>query len=275
MRALGRALPDTLVLSGGGLRGLHGLGALAQLRNAGALRDVRHVVGTSSGAILGAMLATNQLERGLGLAMRQRGTWDIQLHKLASRYGIDSGRMLDDLLDRLFEGRADLTFRELLEDTGLDLHVCATNLSLRSPTYFCAADSPDMPVREAVRHSCTLPVLFSVLHAEYVYVDGGLVANLPVQRGRRVSKTGRILAIGYTTRATGRAPVTDLKSFLTALAETATSPCEQPTPASPREQFLFLDTGPVALEFDADAQKRLAWFMDGANQAKHFLKKRK
>jgi hypothetical protein len=32
-------LPDTLVIGGGGLRGLHGLGAVAHLKSVGALAD--------------------------------------------------------------------------------------------------------------------------------------------------------------------------------------------------------------------------------------------
>lgn len=270
-------LPDTLVVAGGGLRGVHGLGALAHLRRAGMLASVRRVVGTSSGAILGAMLATDQLERGLGLVLRQKGGWDIQLHKLPVQFGIDSGKMLDELIGALFEQTPDITFEQLHVRTGIDLHVCATDLQRRSAVYFCKNETPHMSVALAVRHSCTIPTMFAVKRDEKddgVFVDGGVVANFPMRRGRMLSLNGRVLGVCYSTpRDRGAARIADLRSFLEALMECTTSPCESSDAALPGELILTIESDPVAIEFDADARKRYSWFLEGAQQAKEFLKK--
>ena len=54
---------ETLVLSGGGMKGVASLGAVSALRRAGALRHVKRVVGTSAGALVAAALAVDRVER--------------------------------------------------------------------------------------------------------------------------------------------------------------------------------------------------------------------
>ena len=269
-------LPDTLVLSGGGLRAIHGLGALAQLKRAGSLAGVRHVVGTSSGSILGAAYVTDQLRRGLGLALRQKGGWDIKIHKLSTNFGVDSGKMLDDFIESLFVDFPDITFAELAKESGVDFHVCATNLTQRKVVFFSAEGTPNMKVAVAIRHSCTIPPMFAVKRSsshEDIFVDGGLIANFPVVHGRRLSRNGKIIAIGYLSSSCFREPITNLRGFLSAVCETMLTPCETEIHENPGDMFVFLRTGQTALDFSADVQRRFSWFLDGASQAKLFLKK--
>ena len=270
------ALPDTLVISGGGLRGVHGLGALAHLKHAGTLREIKHIVGTSSGAILGAMFATDQLRRGLGLVLRQKGGWDLKLHKLSKEFGIDSGKMLDDFLGALFEDFPGITFDELLDVSGIDLHVCATNLTQRKPVYFCAEGTPNMSVSLAIRHSCTLPAIFAIKRespGEDVFVDGGITANFPIHHGRHISRNGNVVGIGYLSSTCHREPINDIRSFLTSIVETWSNPCDTAVHETPGDILVFLRTGSSSLDFDADSHRRFGWFLDGASQAKKFLKK--
>lgn len=268
--------PDVLVIGGGGMRGLHGLGAVAQLKKEGQLADVRHIVATSSGAILGYMFATDQLVRGLGLCLRQRPTRDIRLDKLASTFGLDSGRTLDEFLKKLSAPVGEWTFEDMRRETGIDLHVAAVNLSQRKMQYFCAAETPGALVITAIRHSCTVPGLFGVKRAspaDDVIVDGGLLDNFPMARGRVVSPSGRVLGIAYKDIPAAEAQqITDLRLFLIAILETVTSPAAL-FPLPPGERVLFLESESISLDFAATPKQRLGWFQAGAEQARSFLKK--
>lgn len=265
--------PDTLVVGGGGMRGIHGLGAIARLRKEGHLAEVKHVVGTSSGAILGYMYATDQLERGLGLALRQKPLRDIRIDRIVKGFGVDSGKTLDEFLEKLSEPVGNLSFSELLEKSGIDLHVTVSNISKRRVEYFCASETPNASVVAAVRDSCTIPGLFCVRSRDGdVYADGGLVDNFPILRGRLISDTGQVLGICYENYPEELDDINDIRSFLAAVFETISSP---PPNVSllPTERVLVIESERITLDFGAEPSKRFDWFCVGAHQARAFLKK--
>jgi predicted acylesterase/phospholipase RssA len=271
------AKPDTLVIGGGGMRGIHGLGALARLHTDGHLADVKHVVGTSSGAILGYAFVTNQLEHSFGLALRQKPLRDIRIDKILTGFGIDSGRTLDDFLRKLSKSVGDITFAELFEASGLDLHVTVTNLTKRRVEYFCAEDTPNASVVDAVRNSCTVPGLFCVLKKDDdedtdIYVDGGLIDNFPMERGRRLTKTGQILGICYENDPEENKDIADAREFLAAVFETITNPSVYFKPG-PSERVLVIQSERITLDFGADVERRIRWFVQGATRAEEFIKK--
>lgn len=267
--------PETIVISGGGMRGIHGLGAVAKLREDGHLSNVKRIVGTSSGSIVGYALATDQLEKAFGVALRQKPQRDVRIDRIATGFGVDSGKTLDDFIEKLFEPRgAELTFSKLLEESGKDLHVVATNVTKRRVEYFCAADTPEASVMEAVRHSCTVPGLFAIKRKspfEDVYVDGGLLQNFPLERAREISKGGNVLGIRYDNDETVSDEVRDVRDFLVAIFETVTnSGVSRPLP---NERVLTIQSERITLDFGADVNKKVEWFVSGARSAAAFLKK--
>jgi NTE family protein len=267
-------LPDVLVIGGGGLRGLHGLGAVAQLKKSGRLAGVRHVVGTSSGAIVGYMFATDQLVRGLGLCLKAIPKRDIRIDKLASSYGIDSGRMLDEFLEELSAPVGAWTFEDMLRETGVDLHVVAVNLTKRELEFFCAERTPDVLVTTAVRYSSTVPGLFGVKRSPSgdIFVDGGILDNFPMERARAVTRNGSVVGISYKNAPS--ADIKNIRDFMIAVVETIATPSSTACPLpGAHELVLELETESISFDFGASAEDRLAWFREGADQARLFVKK--
>lgn len=84
-----------------------------------------------------------------------------------------------------------VTFIKFNEATGIDLVMTGTNLSTRRPMIFSGVESPDFPVAEAVAISMNLPIVYKPVavtarvngedHYQGLYVDGGLLNNLPIQ----------------------------------------------------------------------------------------------
>ncbi|MET3930587.1 putative acylesterase/phospholipase RssA [Lysobacter sp. OAE881] len=87
---------------------------------------------------------------------------------------------------------AKLSFAELKAITGIELKVCATNLSQRRSVIFSAVTTPDFPVIEAVGMSACYPFVFKPVFINApshdlvlgqlrgLWLDGGILNNIPI-----------------------------------------------------------------------------------------------
>jgi len=163
-------VPVGLVLSGGGVRGFGHVGVLRALHEAGIPADV--ICGTSAGALVGGQLAmgwtANQLER------RNVGLFGVPRRRLMD-YTIPTTSIvgsvpLNRILDRIFGSRR-------VEDLWLPFLCTITDLTAARLVVRDAG-----PVRDAVRASCSLPVLLPPVVGPdgHLLADGGVMNNLPV-----------------------------------------------------------------------------------------------
>ncbi|WP_276372067.1 patatin-like phospholipase family protein [Chryseolinea sp. H1M3-3] len=156
-----------LALSGGGARGISHLGVLKALDEFGVKIDC--IAGTSTGALVGALYA----------------------------YGLSPEKILDAIIGTRFfaslrpawtltglvsmNGLKDLILKFIPENNFASLKipvtVVATNLNQGKAEYFTTGD-----LIPAVLASSCVPVLFNPIQFNGgVYVDGGIVDNLPTQ----------------------------------------------------------------------------------------------
>jgi predicted acylesterase/phospholipase RssA len=257
---------DTLVLAGGGVRGVAMLGAISRLQSAGVLSGVRTVVGTSAGALLGALVATRADLRGSLEIMCTHGyVPDFDFGRLFKEFGLDSGKSIDSMVTSLLP--PDLTFGDVSDIHGMHLVVCATNLSTRTSEFFSADTHPDMPIALAIRMSCSIPLYFKAVHHEGSwYVDGSVTNNFACDWALR---NGAKHVLGVTLKPR-TASINSLDTFLGALVE-ASSFSHRDTGAD----VLELDApGVSAVNFGAPRPLLLKLFASGAQQAAAYLKKR-
>lgn len=261
---------EVLVVSGGGMKGVASLGAVSALKRQGTLDHVHTVVGTSAGALVAAAFATRKPLRPLidGLA-RAKYKPDIDFGNLLASFGLDSGRHLDDWIDVLLGGRS-YTFRQILEEHGLRLVVCATNLSERRPEYFCPETAPDMDVALALRMSCTIPLYFAaVTYQGKTYVDGGVSDNFPL--GWAAQKYGQHKVLGIAFRPRLSDPGASLEEYVGALVECSTRRNYHNDGSG---RVLQLDTGArSAFDFAMSHGDLKKLYYCGAKQAKAWIKK--
>jgi NTE family protein len=187
------ASPFTLVLSGGGLKGLAHIGVLRALEERGLVPSL--VVGSSIGSLIGAAWAagvpTRQMEARARL-IRRRDVFQVARADVAFRRllapALYRREPLETLIDHLV-GR--VTFddlqRRLLINT-VDLHTGMQVMwglpGLRSAR-----------VADAVAASCALPGIFPPHEINgRAYVDGAVVENLPVRMASSLGE-GPILAV--------------------------------------------------------------------------------
>ena len=199
--------PLTLVLSGGGARGLAHIGVLRVLDSLG-IRP-RTVVGTSMGALIGAMYASGRsgaeidsLVRGLHFStlfhrytpvtLLTAGDFTSPVTALAPTFVVEfkGGSLslqspvarepeINALLNQILL-RGNLTAAGDFDRLPRRFRAVATDMKKREPVVLRDGD-----LAEAVRASIAIPVVFTPVEREgRLLLDGGLEANVPVDAAR-------------------------------------------------------------------------------------------
>lgn len=267
--ALGRMAvrPDTLVLSGGGVKGVGTLGALRTLRRSGMLSGIKTVVGTSAGALVGALVATDaDFDDALQVIATHGYKPDFDFNRFFKEFGLDSGRCIESLAARLLHDPG-VTFAQVHARHGKRFVVCVTNLCTRSPEYLGPDTHPDMSVALALRMSCSVPLYFSaVQHGGAWYADGSITDNFPCDWALDNGARG---VLGVCSRPL-TLPIGSFEAFVAALVESASR-----SQACGRADVLDLDmSGVKTLDFGASREDLVHMFECGARQAETFVKKR-
>jgi NTE family protein len=194
--------PFTLVLSGGGLKGLAHIGVLRAL-------DERHlvpnlVVGSSMGSLVAAAWASGMtiekmVERGLGIRRRdvfQVAHVDMALKRMRSP-AVYRPEPLDILIHSLV---GDRTF----EDLEHPLLVNTVELNSGTQVLWGLPGLRKVRVADAVFASCALPGILPPREIEgKFYVDGAVTENLPV-RVAAAQRAGPVLAVDVGSTSTLR-----------------------------------------------------------------------
>ncbi|WP_371809217.1 patatin-like phospholipase family protein [Aquabacterium sp. A08] len=163
-----------LALGGGAARGFAHIGVIQVLEREGIRPDL--VVGTSAGSLVAALYASGmggaQLEQA-ALAMEEATIADWTL-PIFNR-GLLRGEALARYVNRQVQGR-------LIQDMRLPLGILATELATGRGVLFQRGDTGT-----AVRASSAVPGVFTPVEiAGKAYVDGGLVAPVPVEQARQM-----------------------------------------------------------------------------------------
>jgi NTE family protein len=206
----------TLVLGGGGARGLAHIGVLEVLE--GAKLSIAHIVGTSAGAIIGGMYATTpdaaavretvrdflkgEIYAGVESVIQHtlRGTGGdvhtlprlllrakqiLLAKRAASSMGIFETELLRTIVDSLLPSMP-------ISDCRIPFAAVAVNLRTGRTAVMSEGD-----LRGAVAASCAIPGFFPPQkHDGSLYIDGGTVSPMPVLEALSLDGTQRpIIAV--------------------------------------------------------------------------------
>ena len=187
-----------LALGGGAARGFAHIGAIQVLEEAGIRPDL--VVGTSAGSLVAALYASGRSGQDLA----------------ATALTLDEGALTDWAFPGrgLIRGEAlarfvrEQTASRPIEQMKLPLGIVATDLDSGAGVLFRRGDTGS-----AVRASSAVPAVFlPVKVGEREYVDGGLVAPVPVRYARQMGAEF-VIAIDISTPPEG-APTGDALKLL-------------------------------------------------------------
>jgi NTE family protein len=192
----------TVVLSGGGLRGLAHIGALKALRTLGV--TVHEYIGTSMGSLVCALAAGGMDIEGmeqLALDLKSDDILDFSLSHMVRNALRTSSVYRGERLMQYFERIIPIDSFKLLEKP---LLVNAVDVDYGNEVYWGSEGFDDVPVHIAVCASCALPGVFpAVKIGESFYVDGGVMTNLAVRKARQRG-ADLIIAINLGLPALGK-----------------------------------------------------------------------
>lgn len=169
----------SLVLSGGGARGIAHIGVIEELQNRGY--EITSITGTSMGALVGGIFASGKIE--------EFKSWLFTLDKMKVFALIDFTFSSQGLIkgDRLFGHLKEFISDSNIEDLPINFVAVAVDLLNKQEVLFGKGK-----IFEAVRASVAIPTVFTPVRVDNtILVDGGVLNNIPVNHARR--KAGELL----------------------------------------------------------------------------------
>lgn len=164
----------SLVLSGGGARGIAHIGVIEELEKQGF--NIHSIAGTSMGSLVGGIYAAGKLT--------MFKEWILNLDKL------DVFKLIDFTLINNGLVKGDEVFNELkefipeinIQDLNINYLAIATDLTNRQEIVFNEGN-----LLKAIRASVSIPSIFTpVKKDKAILVDGGVINNIPINHAKRI-----------------------------------------------------------------------------------------
>ncbi|WP_374586368.1 patatin-like phospholipase family protein [Pseudoduganella sp.] len=192
-----------LALGGGAARGFAHIGVIKALEAQGIVPDL--VVGTSAGSVVGALYAAGNDAKALqkmatDLDEASISDWALPLFTKSS--GVLKGEALQAFVNKAVQHRT-------IEKLKIPFGAVASDLKTGQPILFQRGNTG-----MAVRASSAVPGVFQpVKIGDHTYVDGGLVAPVPVRFAREMG-ADFIIAVNISTQAEAQATNSSLEVIM-------------------------------------------------------------
>lgn len=165
----------SLVLSGGGARGIAHIGAIEELEKHGY--EIVAVTGTSMGALVGAVYAMGK--------MQEFKEWMFTLDKRKTLNLVDFTLSSQGLIrgDKVINAMKEFIRDTNIEELSIPYTAIATDIVNRKEVVMTSGS-----VYDAIRASISIPTVLTPVKTETgLLVDGGVVNNVPLNRAPRVA----------------------------------------------------------------------------------------
>ena len=198
-----RKIKIGLALGGGAARGFAHIGVIKALEAQGIYPDI--VVGTSAGSVVGALYAAGNngfaLQR-VAMDMDEATISDWALPLFGKVSGVLKGEALQNYVNKAVHNVP-------MEKLKISFGAVATDLNSGQPILFQRGNTG-----QAVRASSSVPSVFQpVKIGTHTYVDGGLVAPVPVRFAREMG-ADFIIAVNISTQTDAQATLSSLEVLM-------------------------------------------------------------
>lgn len=191
---------DTLCIGGGSIRGLCELGALHFYFEKNIFNNIKTFVGVSIGSVISLLMCIGLSPIDIFVKATEINEWikfDIkELYTFKQNAGVLDISTFTQHIETIVKTKFGYipTLKELKELTGKKLVVAVVNVSKRRPEYFDYTNEPDISCLEAIKMSCSMPLIFKrVVYKDNIWVDGGLLDNFPIERATK--EGGNVMGI--------------------------------------------------------------------------------
>lgn len=275
---------DTLVLSGGSIKGFCLLGAVQASLDSGQLKPTTFV-GTSAGSMVGYLLAIGYTPIEIVVALASNHWLEKLQHfnlvAMINGNGSTSFTGLHEGLEKLTINKIGkfITLGKLKEEFGKTL-ICVTyNMTTCRTEYLGPDNYPDLPCLTAIRMSSNIPLVFDRFkYLDNYYIDGGISDNFPILKGQELGSKVLGLYLEFPERSMQDNPEDGMMAYFMRLLQV---PIFQATQYKITQvdlgkcTIIPIKTGDLKnpIDFDAKSKVRLDMFSIGYNSVKDFFNK--
>lgn len=272
---------DTLVLSGGSVKGLLLLGSLQYISEQNILKNITKFIGTSVGSLCSYLLALGYEPLEIITYICTNRILERMKHfnilAMVHGEGATSFSYINEILEILTIDKCGrlFTLKDMYDTLGKEFICITYNMTTDKQEVLSYKTHPDLPCLIALRMSCNLPFIFDNFKYNHnFYVDGGFSNNFPIEIGDEIGNK----IIGITTSTTGKNFDVDTKlSTIEYIYKLVSIPVRQimlnkMDNLSDNCHVISLDPGDTQIfDFNISTKRKMEMFSDGYRQMKEKL----
>lgn len=186
---------DTLVLSGGAIKGLCILGALHCCDNRGLLKNIKTYIGTSIGSVICFLICIGYSPLEVIIYICVRGIlkrkWMLDIFQMMNGKGALQYGDFNEILEQMIIHKIGIlpTLGAIKKIFDREIIISTYNYTQRRKEYISSSSHPDIPCLTAIRMSCNIPLLFSrYFYTDCEFIDGCVVERFPISAAANQSK---------------------------------------------------------------------------------------
>ena len=179
---------NTVVLSGGGIKGISYIGFFKSLFSHIDPLQIKHYIATSAGCMFSLCLCigytVDEIQKILFNYNFDSMIPEINLDNLIFNFGLSDGLELEKMLIEILEYKKiskNITFDELYKLTNIKLTFAVTNFTLQKIEYWDYINNPNNKILDGLLATSRVPLFFTPYEINNnIYLDGGLINNYPI-----------------------------------------------------------------------------------------------
>ena len=278
-----RTPPDTIILSGGSIKGFLTLGAIQYIHDNLNTTSLTTFIGSSCGALIAYLLVIGYtpIEIMVYICTHDvlpKMTSSMDIVNAVNGQGAISFNFIHNILEKMTiekVGRL-LTMKELFEKSNKHLLCVTYNLTKDKPEILSHISFPDLPCLTAVRMSSNLPLIFgSFKYQENFYIDGGITDNLGLRYIPTESKSSIAINIVDDMQYKPNSNILEFMYHILAIPirQLTKNVISEMTEKNKNLKILNLrdDKQPKVYDFNIKSSTRFEMFSNGYNACKEFL----
>ena len=265
-----------LSLSGGGTKGLCALGILQYLDEKCLLKNVKQIIGTSIGSVIGTLLcfmSPHEIINNIELFYKISYN-DINIRSLITKYSLMTKEPfineIEFFLQKYF--KCSPSFSELFLKTGKHLIITASNITTHKTEYFDHHKFSNMKVIDAIKCSINIPIIFEKeIIDNNVYIDGSVFNNFEWNIFNDINdnnKIGILLKTKYVEKNTS----TSLFGYIINIIEACFSVMQKNTKKINHANIFHIENDVPFFDLHYNEDKCMAMIKIGRDYAKCTLK---
>ena len=181
---------ENLTLGGGGIFGYSYIGVIQFLEEKNLLKDIKNFLGTSVGSVICLLLTigyTLEELKALVFNLDIINGLDIKnnnILEIIDNYGFDNGYKLIKIIKIFIKKKnndPNITFLEHFKKYNKKLIISGVNINTNKNIFFDYQSYPNMSIFQAIRISCSIPLIFQPYYFENdYYIDGCVIDSCPI-----------------------------------------------------------------------------------------------